>query len=60
MFKITIERPEYLETKEYITPDNLMVAEFLQDKVEDLRKSDASWKITITPTKINYLGECLL
>ena len=60
MYKITIARPAYLENTEYITPDSLMVSEFIQDKIDDLSKSeDKNWRIEVTRSEIGYLGEVL-
>jgi hypothetical protein len=58
MFKVTVHIPEYVEQREFISPDMMMIADFLQDKVGELKtKGLISWKIDITPTSMQYLGE---
>ena len=61
MYKITVKRPCYLSEEVFISPDSLMVCDFIGDKLLDLRKDqDANnWSIVISLTDIRYLGEYL-
>ena len=57
MYKVKIDMPEYLEKKEFISPDMNTIANFIEAKVSELEnKQSVLWSIEITPTKIQYLG----
>jgi len=58
MYKVKINVPEYLEHKEFISPDIMVVSDFLQDKVTELQSKGLTlWSIEVLPTSIQYLGE---
>ena len=61
MYKITVKRPCYLSEEVFISPDSLMVCDFIGDKLCDLRNSEdnKTWSIVISETDIKYLGEYL-
>lgn len=49
--------PCYLEYKEFITPDVYMLADFIKDRIPELNNKDKIWKIEISQTHVQYLGE---